>query len=179
MGKIIDFFKKKKLYDNTLFILFSDHGESFYEHGYKYHNFSLFDEEIKVPFILHHKSFKKSKVKTLESGNHLDIFPTIIDMFDLKSKSKLNGFSLFNQDKKRKLYMNTWTKAVNFGRLMGNEKIIYNKMTDRVSKYNLEIDPAEQNPIVVNKSEEEKLKEELINARFEIISNFKNMHIYK
>jgi len=67
--------------ENSLIIVMADHGESFKEHGYKKHNFSLFNEEIRVPFFMIHPSFEKSKIKKISSGNHVDVFPTIMDIF--------------------------------------------------------------------------------------------------
>ncbi|HEX6885041.1 MAG TPA: sulfatase [Planctomycetota bacterium] len=39
-------------WENTLFVLTSDHGEEFFEHGYIGHGFSLYQEVVHVPLIL-------------------------------------------------------------------------------------------------------------------------------
>ncbi len=40
------------VWENTIFVLTSDHGEEFFEHGVLGHGFSLYQEVVKVPLIL-------------------------------------------------------------------------------------------------------------------------------
>ncbi len=52
IGRMIAFLKKRKLYDNTLLILTSDHGEYFGEHFLVEHGKDLYQEALYVPLII-------------------------------------------------------------------------------------------------------------------------------
>lgn len=70
--------KKLNLYDQTMIIITSDHGEEFYEHKGWEHGHSLYNELIRVPLIIKfpHDKFKG---KTVESvARIIDIVPTIL-----------------------------------------------------------------------------------------------------
>src|SRR5262249_34981537 len=45
VGLIVESFARRRLLDDTLFVLLGDHGESFGEHGSLIHNNSLYEEE--------------------------------------------------------------------------------------------------------------------------------------
>jgi arylsulfatase len=44
--------REQGVWENTLFVLTSDHGEEFFEHGVLGHGFSLYQEVVRVPLIL-------------------------------------------------------------------------------------------------------------------------------
>ena len=52
INAIFDELKARELYDNSLIIVISDHGEAFAEHGFTGHLNSLYEEEIRVPLII-------------------------------------------------------------------------------------------------------------------------------
>ena len=55
-GKIIEYLKKKKLLDNTIVIITSDHGENLYEKEFRRDTASILKEIIhsKYPLIIHY-----------------------------------------------------------------------------------------------------------------------------
>jgi arylsulfatase A-like enzyme/Tfp pilus assembly protein PilF len=52
MGRLIDWLKQSRLYDGTLIIVVSDHGESLGDHGEKEHGFFLYNSTLRVPLII-------------------------------------------------------------------------------------------------------------------------------
>ena len=94
IGKFIHFLKEKNIYDDTLIIITSDHGESFGEHGLLFHKFHLYDNLIRIPLII--KPPFKTKVKKINGLVSLvDILPTILSLTGIKSSEKLDGISLY------------------------------------------------------------------------------------
>lgn len=97
-GKFISSLKKMGIYEDAMIILFSDHGEEFYEHQGWGHGHSLFNELIKVPLIV---KFPNERVK----GNFqntktlLDILPTIFQEFNIEYRRKMEGIPL-NQERR-------------------------------------------------------------------------------
>ncbi len=52
IGRIINFLKLNNIYDETMIIITSDHGQELYENGYYGHGIFLTDELIKIPLII-------------------------------------------------------------------------------------------------------------------------------
>ncbi len=78
IGPVLDTLRETDLYDRTLIIVTSDHGEEFYEHGAWTHGADLYDESLKVPLLM---KFPRSRFagKRIESIVRLtDIMPTIL-----------------------------------------------------------------------------------------------------
>lgn len=96
LGTIFSYLKKLNLFDNSLIIVTSDHGEEFQEHGGMHHG-TLYDEVIKIPLII--KMPKKIKVvnkrivEKLIQGN-IDIAPTILDILNINIPDEFQGNSL-------------------------------------------------------------------------------------
>lgn len=83
-ARLIDYFEQTGLMENSLIILTSDHGESFWEKkdilGRQIcgHGNSLYGEQIDIPFILSVPNQKKGKVVS-KKVQHVDIVPTILE----------------------------------------------------------------------------------------------------
>jgi arylsulfatase A-like enzyme/Flp pilus assembly protein TadD len=52
LGRLITWLKGNRLYDNTLILILSDHGESLGEHGEKEHGFFVYKPTVHVPLII-------------------------------------------------------------------------------------------------------------------------------
>jgi phosphoglycerol transferase MdoB-like AlkP superfamily enzyme len=61
-GDFIEFLKARKLYDNSIVILTSDHGDSLGEEGRWGHAYTIFPEIIKIPMIIHLPSNMRQSV---------------------------------------------------------------------------------------------------------------------
>jgi arylsulfatase A-like enzyme len=79
IGPLIQKLKDIGIYDRSLMIFTSDHGEEFYDHQGWGHGHSLYDESLKVPLII---KFPQSRYKGKKISNFVslvDIFPTILE----------------------------------------------------------------------------------------------------
>ena len=75
---------------NYLFIITADHGQCFFEHGFYGHGLHLFDEVIRVPLIVDMNQDSRGII--IEPTQHIDIFPTILELLGLESEiKKLDG----------------------------------------------------------------------------------------
>ena len=52
IGRVVDTLKRLRLYDESLIVFTSDHGEEFWEHGRVGHGHSLYEELLRVPLIV-------------------------------------------------------------------------------------------------------------------------------
>lgn len=94
-GLLIDFLKKKKLYDNTLIIFTSDHGEEFGEHGiWATHSHTLFNDQLHVPLVIKLPASKFASRKVDHLVRSIDILPTVMDLLGEKMSKDFEGSSL-------------------------------------------------------------------------------------
>ena len=101
---LLDKLKKLELYDNTMIILTSDHGEEFFEHNSWEHSHNLYNETIKIPLIIKFFNSKHAGKRIKNSARIIDIMPTILHELDINvSHLKLDGKSLVDllNDKKK------------------------------------------------------------------------------
>lgn len=171
-GEFISFLKRKKIYKNSMIIFVSDHGEEFFEHKGWSHGHSMFNDVIRVPFMIKFPG-NRFQGKTVELNVGLiDILPTIYDYFEMKVGTVIDGISLLpvinGKIPERELLFSstTTTKLVKdippkFAILDGNFKLIYNF---KYSKKNIEFfskfgNPPEESKISVFniKSDEKEL----------------------
>jgi arylsulfatase A-like enzyme len=95
VGFFLDEVRRMGLYDNTLIIYTSDHGEPFGEHGYiKKAEPGLYDELVRIPLIIRHP-------QGLGAGKRFDalvetpeIFSTIVDFLKVGKPPRIHGESL-------------------------------------------------------------------------------------
>jgi arylsulfatase A-like enzyme len=93
IGDFLSWLKGKGIYDKTLLIVSSDHGESF-SHRYGTHaGPMLFDDLIHVPLLIKEPSQKVGK--TIESiAEQIDLMPTILDLATVPAGGAMEGISL-------------------------------------------------------------------------------------
>jgi arylsulfatase A-like enzyme len=94
-GKFIEFLKKNGLYDNSIIMLLSDHGEQFYDHLGLFHGTSIYTEEIHVPLIIKLPNNTIAGEQMDFFVSQVDLFPTILDYLDIKIPKGIDGKSIF------------------------------------------------------------------------------------
>lgn len=93
MGRVLDELEKSPYADNTIVVLWSDHG---YHHGEKYDwgKHTLWERTSNVPFIWAGPGVKKGAVVDV-TASLIDMYPTFVEMCGLpKPDQKLEGVSL-------------------------------------------------------------------------------------
>lgn len=105
LGSFFSFLKKAKLYEKSIIIVISDHGESLGEQGEPTHGFLLYNPTLHIPFILHLSDQKiKKEIDVLSS--QVDLLPTLLTVLNIKYR-KLDGENLFNINKEREIFSET------------------------------------------------------------------------
>jgi arylsulfatase A-like enzyme len=96
-GEFIKHLKKTNIYDTSMIVLISDHGEEFNDHGKWGHNHSLYNEVCRVPLII---KFPKNKFKQTVIKNEvglIDVMPTIMRYYGTKfNPESINGQDLLS-----------------------------------------------------------------------------------
>ncbi|MBN2346478.1 MAG: sulfatase-like hydrolase/transferase [Candidatus Aminicenantes bacterium] len=77
-GDFMDGLRKLKIYDSSLIIFMSDHGEEFFEHGGWAHAHSLYDELIRVPLLIKFPHGRHRGKRIGAAVGIVDILPTLL-----------------------------------------------------------------------------------------------------
>ncbi|MBI5376628.1 MAG: sulfatase [Candidatus Schekmanbacteria bacterium] len=88
--------KKWGLFENTIIVITSDHGEELHEHGKFGHDYALCDYEVKVPLIIHYPGMKLSNRVVSEQVDSISIMPTILELLGIPSPDGIDGKSFAN-----------------------------------------------------------------------------------
>lgn len=95
VGPLLEKLKSLDLYEQTMIVFLSDHGEEFYDHGGWGHGHSLYDESLKVPLIIKFPWSKQRGIKSENLVSLVDVMPTILQEMDLDFEDlNLDGRSL-------------------------------------------------------------------------------------
>jgi arylsulfatase A-like enzyme len=92
-GALVDRLIELDLYDDSLVIFLSDHGEEFREHGGWRHNRRLYAETLDVPIIVKFPGQHEGRVSDVPVS-HVDILPTVLHVTDLPPFDEVEGQSL-------------------------------------------------------------------------------------
>jgi len=85
INKFLSKLENMNMLEDSLFIITTDHGEEFGEHGDFTHKPKLYDELLKIFLILYIPSLDRNIIYDGFS-QHLDIMPTILDFLNIKYK---------------------------------------------------------------------------------------------
>ena len=156
--RFLDEYAKLGLADKTIFVLTSDHGTEFYEHRRFDHGFTLYQELVHVPLIIHLPD-GDSETKIDERVSSIDVMPTILDLLDIKLSDKtekqLRGESLVpimkGKKASRDVIAETNYREYTYKRSITTPdgwKLIYTLELRARELYNLNDDPGELNNLV-------------------------------
>ena len=152
VGRLLVELDRQDIFENTMVIYTSDHGEMLGQHGL-WHKMQAYDESLKVPLVISSPTIQQGSRRT-EEASLLDISPTILGAANLKCPEVYEGIDLLadrNRGKEtspRYLFSEQkplgpfhgekeWRMATD-----GRYKYIWN-MDDRPELYDLKEDPYE------------------------------------
>jgi arylsulfatase A-like enzyme len=159
LGKLLDYLTESGLDQNTIIVLFSDHGEEFLEHGRWGHwENNLHDEILKVPLIIRIPGVSEGIIVD-KQVRLLDIMPTFLDICDIPLPDGLLGTSFrslwgdnsqpYTQDFSiSEMWRDEW--HIIAVRTEGNKLIWDNKNPGEYKLFNLESDLSEIEDVYKN-----------------------------
>jgi arylsulfatase A-like enzyme/Flp pilus assembly protein TadD len=150
VGRLFAYLKQQHLYDNSIVVLASDHGESLGEHGEKTHGFFIYNATLHVALIVR---IPGDPPRVVQQGVSLvDVMPTILQALRISRPPNVQGQSLLSLMMGRQSgsvsgqYSENYAPLIHFGwnRLLSLEwrgmKYIE---TTRPELYDLKSDPHE------------------------------------
>lgn len=152
VGDVVESLKKKGIYDNTIIVYTSDHGEMMGDFGL-YGKGNFYDTTINMPLII--KPVKDEQGVSHIDGlvEHIDIAPTILDYAGVKIPGNIEGISLRDaikngfEGKESILSEHTTNDKQRHGISLRDEKYKFWYWTnpDTIALFDLENDPDELN----------------------------------
>lgn len=92
---LIAFLQENSLYEDTMIVFTSDHGEEFGEHGrIGWHSHSLYDELLKVPLIVKFPNQEHGGTRVEDQVGGIDIAPTVLAALGLPAPEVFQGKDL-------------------------------------------------------------------------------------
>ena len=150
------------VWDDTIVIITSDHGEEFGEHGETIHSRSCYTESVHVPLIVRIPGFAPARID--ERVSLVDVAPTLVEVLDIPRDSlRFDGQSLFVPalapelvSKERPIFCaifqllrgrkNFFTRSVR----TAAHTLIHETYSDTVELYDNGADPAEKRNIAAD-----------------------------
>ncbi len=96
IGNFLEYLKAKKLYEDLVIVVISDHGEQFMEHGDELHGYKLYNEEVHIPLLLRTGRSSDTGRVINETVSTIDILPTLLARVGIKKPESLPGVSLMD-----------------------------------------------------------------------------------
>jgi len=156
LGLLVERLRVLGIYDETLIIVTSDHGEEFWEHDGLEHGHTFYQEVVHIPLIVKPPRFRAGQ-RVSDRASLLSVYPTILELCsvapppgdlpapslasrweDREASLKASHFVLGS-----KMYGEPGTAVV-----FGDRKYIRHDKSEREELYDLRRDPGERQSLV-------------------------------
>lgn len=98
LGSLFQQLKKSGVYDDSLIILTSDHGEFFFEHGMRLHLHTLYQEVVRVPLIVKPPASRGERPARIpEPVSLVDLFHSVLEYVGIPHKAREGSRNLFER----------------------------------------------------------------------------------
>jgi len=162
VGNLLSSLEWIGLEDETLVVVFSDHGEGLMDHGHMNHGVDIYEEAVRVPLLFRWPNRVPQGRVTSAPVGLVDLAPTILDLVGIGAGGgSFQGRSLAGSisgetalDPERPIYLyrrhceegyrqDVWVKGEKFGIRAGVWKYIEGREEGTKELFNLESDPRE------------------------------------
>ncbi len=94
IGRMVNLLKEKGLYENTLIVYTSDHGEYLGFHHLLLKGNYMYEPVVKIPLVLKLPNSDRRGEKSEQRVSNIDLAPTILEACGLKPPPEMKGFNL-------------------------------------------------------------------------------------
>jgi arylsulfatase A-like enzyme len=99
VGELLRQLRAAELYDRSLILLLSDHGEGLYDHGDYEHGLLLYREALQIPLLLKLPFAERGGSTVERPVGLIDVLPTLLELLDVEVPAELPGRSLLSAAK--------------------------------------------------------------------------------
>ena len=146
---IIEQYKELGIYEDTIFVIYGDHGEGFDEHGRKGHDGVIWEEGLRIPLIVHDPQNFGGGERVQGPAHLMDFAPTIMDMLGYEViDGEYPGRSLLDLPEDRTLFFGCRPDLLSAARIEDRKKYIYHFGNQPEEVYDLAKDPLEEHNLI-------------------------------
>ncbi len=152
MGRLLASLAARGLAETTVVAFLADHGEEFLDHGGLSHGHSLYQELLRVPFIVRVPGSRHQGLRSRGLARQVDVLPTLLTLAGLPAPPDLPGLPLLEPDGRLRgagaadARAATWLAPTALEAVvLPPWKVVFPaRGTDAPRLYDLEADPAER-----------------------------------
>jgi len=168
-SKLRAIFRRMEWDENTIYILASDHGEEFMDHGRLEHTASLYTELNHVLMVFGGGPFARKPQRIDAPASLVDLLPTVLELAQIETDLPLNGRSLIHliegaddpevlqSYRDRMFFAHRRGRGVNgrdlWGVMHGRWKLLHEKRDDKRQLFDMQADPLEQTDVAAQNPE--------------------------
>lgn len=119
VGQVLDELKERGLYDKSIIVLLSDHGEGLGDHGEAEHGIFLYREALQVPLLVKLPDARRGGTSVAAPAQLVDLPPTLLRLAGREVPQGMDGGSLLDLEKEgapeRDVYAETFYPRLHFG----------------------------------------------------------------
>ncbi len=147
IGRLARALKVAGQLDDTLWVITSDHGELFHEHGLVTHGRTLFEGESRVPLVLHWPAKIEPAISDIPTST-LNVLPTLLRSIGIAPHPSHQGSSILEDgkpvDAKRAILLNIQGLRSVEGVVCWPLKLVRDVASGTVKLFDLHSDPEEK-----------------------------------
>jgi phosphoglycerol transferase MdoB-like AlkP superfamily enzyme len=144
LGRLIDGLRARGLENETLFVIFGDHGEAFGQHEGNYgHSLFLYEENVRVPYVIAAPGLWARGLKVRRAVSVVDTTPTVLDLLGIDIPEAFEGESMLDAGNRMALFATDYSLAL-LGLRDGCFKFIYEVEARRGKLFDLCSDEEER-----------------------------------
>jgi arylsulfatase A-like enzyme len=188
LKNLFDQYKQLRLYEDTIFVLFGDHGEGFGEHDRFLHGDTIYEEGLRVPLIIHDPKRFQNGERVEGLASQIDVLPTVLELLGYEVKDgEYPGYSLLRPlPEDRTLMFSCISSRECLASLKGTEKYIYHYGHLPEEFFDLSKDPLEKRNLLDERDdvaalarakEVDKRRQELLAWRTRVNAEYGNILI--
>ena len=149
LGRLFAALRARGLADDTLVVVTGDHGEAFADpHDQQGHGFSVWQEEVNVPFMVWNPRLFPEGRREPAVGGHVDLNPTVADLVGAEVPDAWQGHSLFASARPERTFFVASVDDYLLGIREERWKYIFEASSGNESLFDLAADPGEQRNVL-------------------------------
>lgn len=94
VGGVFEALRERGLYDDSVIVVTSDHGDAFMEHGFVSHSAAPYDELARVPLMIRLPGGREGGRRVATQVRLIDVAPTLLDLAGAPRPGRMSGCSL-------------------------------------------------------------------------------------
>jgi arylsulfatase A-like enzyme len=147
LGQLVDGLRQRGRFDDTLIVVYGDHGEGFGQHEGNFgHTLFLYEENVHTPLVIAGAGLLPEQVRVGSVASLVDVAPTVLDLLGVEAPAAYQGRSLLPGAPGMALFFTDYSLPL-LGLRDGNWKFVHRLGSDRSKLYDLSTDPQERNDV--------------------------------